>query len=254
MKASRRTAVRWISLIIFAIVMATLFIQLGQWQLRRLDERRANNTLVEQAENAEIGAWQDFLGDQPPAATDEWRRVRITGTYLDQQYVVRFRQNDDVRGYEVVTPLRTTDGQIILIDRGFGEVEPGGQMPTTAPPAPTGEVTLVGRVRIDERGGAGEIPQDGQIRAVNSAAISQDLGLALVSGWVQVDEVPPGSELVPPPLPTLDEGPHFSYAVQWFSFTLIGVVGVFAFFRADLRDRRRQQARARLAAGSPDDQ
>ncbi len=254
MKPSRSTAIRWISLIVFAIVMATLFVQLGQWQLRRLDERRANNALVEQAEDAEIGDWRDFLGDEPPASTDEWRRVEITGTYLDQQYVVRFRQNGDVRGYEVVTPLQTDDGRIVLIDRGFGEVEPGGQMPTTAPPAPTGEVTLIGRVRIDERGGAGEVPQDGQVRAVNSVAISQDLGMDLVSGWLQLDEVPADSGLVPPPLPTLDEGPHFSYAVQWFSFTLIGVVGVIVFLRADVVDRRRQQARARLAARSADDQ
>ncbi|HIT76056.1 MAG TPA: SURF1 family protein [Candidatus Avipropionibacterium avicola] len=248
--ANRRTALRWISLIVFALVLATLFIQLGQWQLRRLEERRANNAIVERAESAEVGEWTDYLGDQPPSAEDEWRRVRIEGTYLtDQQYVVRFRTNGDARGYEVITPLRTDDGRIVLIDRGFGAVPDGGQMPTSAPAAPTGPVSLVARIRVDERGGAGQVPQDGQIWAVNSGAIAEDLGTEVVPGWLQLDtsDVEQQGGLVPAALPALDEGPHFSYAMQWFSFTLIGVVGVVVFIRADLKDRRRQQARATLA-------
>ena len=250
---------RWISLIVFALVLATVFVQLGQWQLRRLDECRANNAVVERAERAEIGDWQDYLGDAPPVAENEWLRVRIEGTYLtDQQYVVRFRQNGDARGYEVVTPLRTADGRIVLVNRGFGAVPNGGQMPTTAPAAPTGQVSLVARIRLDERGGAGEVPQDGQIRAVNSTAIATDLGMDVVPGWLQLDEsdVAQQGDLVPAALPALDEGPHFSYAVQWFSFTLIGVIGVIVFIRADLMDRRKQQARAtafaRPAPPAPD--
>ena len=32
-------------------------------------------------------------------------------------------------------------------------------------------------------------------------------------------------EPAPVPVPTMDEGPHFSYAVQWFIFSTVAVVG-----------------------------
>ena len=37
---------------------------------------------------------------------------------------------------------------------------------------------------------------------------------------------------------TLDEGPHFSYAVQWFLFATVGVVGYPILLRRELHGRR----------------
>lgn len=240
---------RWVGLAVFALVLAIVFVQLGQWQLRRLDERRANNEAVRQAETSPVVDWQQYFTD-PLDESDEWHRVRITGHYLSDQYVVRFRSNGDARGYEVVTPIRTEDGTVVLVNRGFGEVPSGQQMPTTAPPAPDGQVTVVGLVRLDESGGSGaEVPQDSQVRVVNSTAIGADLGTPVASGWIQLAEsTPPQDGLVPAALPELTEGPHLSYAVQWFAFTVIGVVGVGFFVRSDLRARRRQRARSAARA------
>lgn len=242
---------RWLGLAVFALVLGIVFIQLGQWQLRRLDERQANNAAVRQAEASPVVDWQQYF-TRPLTEADEWHRVRISGQYLtDQQYVVRFRNHGDDRGYEVVTPLRAADGSVVLVNRGFGEVPPGQQMPTTAPPAPSGEVTVIGLVRLDESGGDGaEVPQQGQVRVVNSEAIGADLGEPVARGWIQLAESTPRQEgpLVPAALPELTEGPHLSYAVQWFAFTVIGVVGVGFFVRSDLRARRQQRERSAARA------
>src|SRR5699024_9265826 len=122
---------RWLGLAVFALILGIVFIQLGQWQLRRLDERRENNAAVRQAERSPVVDWQQYF-TRPLTDADEWHRVRISGHYLtDQQYVVRFRNNGDARGYEVVTPLRAEDGTVVLVNRGFGDVPQGQPMPMT---------------------------------------------------------------------------------------------------------------------------
>ena len=65
-------------------------------------------------------------------------------------------------------------------------------------------------------------------------------------GFIALIDVTPAqsAELVPvtPPPPT--EGPHQSYALQWFAFAAIAVVGLFILIRNDLRDRKRAKERA----------
>ena len=47
--------------------------------------------------------------------------------------------------------------------------------------------------------------------------------------------------LVPVPQPELDAGPHRSYAVQWFIFATIGLVGYPLILRRVARDRSRPE-------------
>ena len=65
----------------------------------------------------------------------------------------------------------------------------------------------------------------------------------MFGAWAElIDEQPPPAVApVRPPEPTLDAGPHLSYAVQWFLFTAIGVAGIVVFIRGDLRARREER-------------
>ena len=45
-------------------------------------------------------------------------------------------------------------------------------------------------------------------------------------------------------MPELTSGPHFWYAMQWFMFAGIGILGIVVFIRSDLRDRRTARDRA----------
>ena len=61
----------------------------------------------------------------------------------------------------------------------------------------------------------------------------------------------PGALPVPIPLPELDDGPHLSYAVQWFIFSACAVVGWVLVVRKSAKTR--DQRRAAETAGAPAD-
>ena len=239
----RRLWFRWASLVAFAAVLGVVFVNLGEWQLHRLDQRRARNNATLTNEAKPVQPLGEVFTSQITDA-DQWQRVEARGTFDgEHQYVIRYRRNGDDGGYEVVTPLRTSSG-VVLVDRGF--VEAGaGQTPRVAPPPPSGEVTVIGHVRRNEHGRrAATTPVDGQMRLINSDAIAPVLGYPLLNGYVGLLEVTPPQSggLVPVELPDIDEGPHFWYAMQWFGFTGIGLLGIVVFIRADLRARREEAA------------
>lgn len=234
-------------LVVFVSVLAVVFVNLGEWQLRRLDQREARNATTIANEQAPVKPYEQVftrdLGD-----ADQWQRVTATGTFdAEHQFVVRNRTNGDDRGYEIVTPLRTATG-VVLVDRGFITLTPGTGIPTTAPPPPSGAVTVLGHVRRNEQGRSGAIqPVDGSVRLVNSDALQSALPYPVPDGYISALETTPpqSTDLVPIASPELSSGPHFWYAMQWFMFTGIGILGIVVFIRSDLRDRRTARARAR---------
>jgi cytochrome oxidase assembly protein ShyY1 len=123
------------------------------------------------------------------------------------------------------------------------------------PPVMTGEVTVTGYVRRNDRGDENAMtPHESQVRLINSDALGAALGANLVNGYVSLIESSPAdpSGLTPIGVPNLNEGSHFSYALQWFSFSVIAVVGLAVLIRADLRDRRKAREKAAKAPPEAD--
>jgi cytochrome oxidase assembly protein ShyY1 len=242
----RRLWLRWAGLVVFVAVLGTVFVNLGEWQLDRLEQRRARNAATVANEQRPVRPLAEVFTGQITDA-DQWQRVEAVGTFVaDQQLIVRYRSNGDDEGYEVVTPLRTAAG-VVLVDRGFVATSQGVRIPSTAPPPPPGEVRIVGHVRRNEQGRrAATTPVDGQLRLINSDAIGAALGYPLLNGYLGLLEVTPPQSggFVPVELPEINEGPHFWYALQWFGFTGVGIAGIVVFIRADLRARREEQAAA----------
>ena len=238
----------------FVAVLGTVFVNLGEWQLARLEARQQRNvdTLANEAKPV-LPFEQVFT--RPITESDQWQRVQARGTFdAEHQYVLRYRSNGDAGGYEVVTPLRTPAGAV-LVDRGFVSLARGETIPAVAPPPPAGEVTVVGHVRRDERGrGAATRPVDGQMRLISSEAIAPTLPYPVVNGYIGLLTVDPPQtgDLRPVQLPEISDGPHFWYAVQWFMFTAIALAGVVVFIRGDLRARKEKQ-KAAAASGTPDE-
>jgi len=238
---------------VFVAVLVVTFIQLGEWQLRRLDERRASNATVQTHQALPVRPYGEVMtgeiGDD-----DQWHRVSATGTYTGDQFQVRYRSLDGAYGSEVVAVLKTDRGDNLLVNRGFLTRQPGhpdGVMPDTLP----GTVTVTGYVRRNDRGDSDAmVPHEDQIRLLNSDAIATALGEPVVNGYLTLISSDPketaGLLTIPPP-DLLDEGPHQSYAFQWFAFTAIAVIGLGVLIRADLRDRKKAKAKAAAAGGEP---
>jgi cytochrome oxidase assembly protein ShyY1 len=245
----QRLWVRWALLVVFVVALAVLFVNLGEWQLRRLAERETRNATTISNERAPVQPYERVF-TRVIVDADQWQRVTATGTFDgEHQFVVRNRNNGENRGFEVVTPLRTATGTV-LVDRGFIPVVPGTGIPAVGPPPPTGEVTVVGHVRRNEQGRSGAIsPANGSVRLINSDALQPAIGYPVANGFISAIEMTPPQQggFVPVAVPELTSGPHFWYAMQWFMFAGIGVLGIVVFIRSDLRDRR--TARERAAAG-----
>jgi cytochrome oxidase assembly protein ShyY1 len=239
----RRLWLRWVLLIAFVVVLGVAFVSLGNWQLDRLAQRKERNATTIANEQKPIQPYAQVFTHQITDA-DQWQRVEARGTFdAEHQFVVRYRSNGGADGYEVVTPLRTASGAV-LVDRGFIPLERGTQIPSVAPAPPTGEVTVVGHVRRNERGRrAATAPAGNQVRLINSDAIAATLPYEIESGYIGLLTVQPEQQggFQPIQLPDLSEGPHFWYAVQWFMFTAIGVAGIVVFIRGDLRARREER-------------
>ena len=224
----------------FVLAFGTACAFLGNWQLDRLHSRRERNVSTLHNEQQPVRPWTDVY---TPTITDadQWQRVSATGTFdADHQYVLRYRSTGDTSGYEVVTPLRTATGAV-LVDRGIVSVTDGAPIPAVAPAPPTGVVTVVGHVRRDEEGRrSARVPVNGSMRLIDSAAIAPTLPYPVADGYIGLLTVDPPQTggFAPIQLPEISDGPHFWYAVQWFMFAGIGAAGVVVFIRGDLRERR----------------
>jgi cytochrome oxidase assembly protein ShyY1 len=242
----RRLWLRWALLVAFVAALGVVFVNLGGWQLDRLAQRKAHNATTLTNEARPIVPFTSVF-TRPILDADQWQRVEARGTFdADHQFVVRYRSDGDTQGYEVVTPLRT-DAGVLLVDRGLVSVGQRSEIPTTAPPPPAGVVTLTGHVRRNEQGRRNAMtPVNGQMRLINSDTIAATLPYPVLNGYVGLLTVDPPqpSDLRPISLPDLSNGPHFWYAVQWFMFAGIGIAGIVVFIRGDLRARREEEVEA----------
>ena len=228
---------RWIVFTLVIVVLMVAMVNLGLWQLRRLDERRAANRRVTSGAAAAVVS-PSALPQDPHQA--EWRRVQLGGTWqLAGQVLIRNRSQDGQAGFYVVTPLVTAPNEAVLVARGF--------IPAASeksPPAPQGgEVTVVARVRATQtRGTFGpRDPATGTLSVlsrVDVARIQAQSPSHLAAYYAElITEAPQPQGLAPEPipLPALDEGPHLSYAVQWFLFTLCAAGGWVVVVRTSAR-------------------
>jgi surfeit locus 1 family protein len=103
---------------LFSLPVFLLALGLGAWQM----ERRAwkhdilERIAVNQAA-APITLDELLSGD---SRRREYGRVKTAGTFLhDKEFYLGARSLKNVVGLQVVTPLRTDDGRIVLFDRGW---------------------------------------------------------------------------------------------------------------------------------------
>ena len=248
--------VRWIAAALAVLVLAAVCVQLGRWQLHRLDERKARNDVTRANLKAppapidQVVGRQGVIGDQ-----HAWRTVVVTGTFdASKQIVMRYRNVSDRPGFEIVTPLMLPDGKGVLVDRGFLARQGGELAPLQIPAVPTGEVTITGRLQRSERGGNtnGGTPDDGTARLINGPDFAKALGLNLYDGYITVDKQEPANDPAfgAFPGPEIDDGPHFFYALQWFFFALLALGGLVYFSRQEVRGER--SAGDSAAAASPE--
>lgn len=223
---------REVAFVAGAAIVALVCVRLGLWQLDRLRQRRARNAEIAAARARPPIELQGQGGLDPDTVRD--RRLRARGAFdYERETLWRARTYEGVPGVDLITPLRLPDGSAVLVDRGWV-------------PSPDA-------VHIDHR----------TYREGDSAEVL-GIGMRAPRGWADVDpktyrdsvpypllafliqQLPPEPAAAGAPsrfirrwpAPALDEGPHLSYAVQWFSFATIALFGTVLLLRKGRREAK----------------
>lgn len=266
---------RWLGYFAMLAVFSIACVMLGNWQFERRAEARAEIKRI----NNNYGAPAVELADELPKldafneAEQKWRTVLVVGEYFGEPFLARNRPGPQGVGSDLIQPIRTKTGEVFFVDRGWVNID-GSEANSVSvdklPQPARGNVAVEARLRAGEPKIAGRT-SDG--RTVASIELPELAKLAGTKGesytaayGMLISETPAGEHGYLPRKPERDEGPHLSYALQWYVFILIALIGVGFAARQEYRglnagsdavkaqDRRRAERRTRRGPTDADEE
>ena len=234
---------KWIVRHVLVAALVVVMVNLGFWQLRRLDDKKDYKALVEGRQEQPAEPVEDVLPVGAAVDSGEvddvlYRSVTAEGEYrADETVVVENRTYNGASGGWVLTPLDLGDGTAVLVNRGFIGFDQEGRI--VAPPPADGAVQVEGLLFPSQERGSFGAPRSrrgptvgGGPRGPRLASRRRSTG-DLLPAYVQLVESDPPEpraaagepQLVPLGPPEPEEGPHLAYAVQWFIFSTIAAGG-----------------------------
>ena len=257
----RRRIARW-ALQLGAALLFVVFVALGTWQVQRLGWKqdliaRVDKRLAAPAVTAPgASRWESIT-----KAEDEYRRVLVRGAFDHSREVLVGASTELGTGYWVITPLRSTDGNWVLVNRGLVPPEFKARVSRTATEA-QGEVEVQGLLRLTEP--VGQLlrkndPAQGRWYSRDVQAIGRTLKLEGPLAPYFIDEADtrpdPKAETWPRGGLTVVRFPnsHLSYALTWYVMAAMTAGMAFYLWR-EQRRRERAGDGADEEAGADQDQ
>lgn len=247
-----RSAAALIVLAVGAALFFAGFMALGTWQVQRLHWKLDLIERVNQRVHAPaVAAPGPERWSQITAASDEYRHVRVTGSFLHEHTVKVQAVTELGSGYWLLTPLRRTDSSVVLINRGF--VPPGvADTARNMGGAESDPVTVTGLLRMSEPDGAFLRSND----AANDRWYSRDVqaiaasrGLSQVAPYfIDADAATAGTADTESRYPVGGltvisfHNSHLVYAITWYALALM-VAGASWWVARDERRLRRGDLR-----------
>ncbi|RJG06570.1 SURF1 family protein [Noviherbaspirillum cavernae] len=254
----RRSFAILLALAVCATLAFAGFVALGTWQLQRLQWKLALIERVEQRVHAApVPAPGPDRWPQINAEADEYRHVRVTGTFL-HELATRVQATTELgSGYWLLTPLRSEDGTVVLVNRGFIPAKPTDSSERKR--QDRHEVSTVsGLLRISEPGGGflrNNDPAANRWHSRDVQAIAAARGLSRVAPYFvdadsAKDAANENSGALSPDRPIGGltvisfHNNHLVYALTWYALALMvaGAGGWVA--REERRIRRGADTRA----------
>lgn len=237
---------RWILSHLFAATLIISFIAAGFWQINRLGQRQDQNALAASRMNTAV-----LLDDVVDAEIEslEFRRIQVEGRFdPDSEILIANRSSDGAAGFWIWTNFVTANGDL-LVNRGFVNrgiiLETQGALPRTDAAVTDAPVIIEGllrtgfdsaRVSSDQS----QLTRPDPVRAAELLGIDPVLDASFYLSLTGQEPARSGDIPAMVPLPDLGEGPHRSYAFQWFTFATIGVVGYLLLLRKIARGDQSQ--------------
>lgn len=238
---------RWLAGLAVTVVVAVVCVLLGMWQWDRREQARERNEPVLANYDREPRPLTEVLPDVlPPGGAElprpaRWTPVTTDGEYLAEDTVlVRNRSLNGRPGYVVLVPFAVDDGPVVVVDRGWVPIGATGSAPDDVPAPPQGPVTLTARLQTPEPHLERDAPA-GQLHSIHPPDVAGLTGLDVLPGVYLVaagEDPAPAQAPARAGRPAVDEGPHLSYALQWFVFATGAFVGYGVLARREAADRR----------------
>jgi cytochrome oxidase assembly protein ShyY1 len=241
MKLMAKTWLRWLSWFILASLFAAACVALATWQLDRRDQAVSKiERMVENYDKNPIGFDSISQLTLEQVTSYEWTPVQLEGIYLtDQELLVRNRPIAGQPGFLQIVPFQLSSGELVVVERGWIPADSDLAPATSMTPAAEPKI-LTARVRLSELTPNRDSP-DGFATSIHLESLSQLLGTSVEQEfYLRLISESPGEPSSPQPLrkPTLDEGNHLSYAVQWILFALMSFFALFWAVRQEREYRR----------------
>ncbi|MGK5681290.1 SURF1 family cytochrome oxidase biogenesis protein [Actinoplanes sp. URMC 104] len=240
---------RWLAAAALAVAAAVVMVMLGNWQLRRYEERSAINDRIDAADSVAAVPLTSVLTrptapGAPGAAPGKdlaWTKVTISGRYDPAHEIqARGRTVDGDVGFEIVTPLVLADGTAVLVDRGWVPAPEGGALAApVVPAAPTGQVTVVGQIHLSESRPAPIERRDGRLdtRRISLPRLAPQMPYPVYGSYVLLTEQTPANDaaFVRIPIEHEDAWQNGGYAVQWWLFAAMALAAYVYYARKEAR-------------------
>jgi surfeit locus 1 family protein len=212
-------------LVAFCTLAAVVCSSLGVWQVDRLRERRAGNAVALQARSAAPVQLDDrTTGDSSLIERTVWAVGRYDPAH---EVVLRGRSYRGAPGVEVVTPLVFDGGRTaVLVNRGFLPAPDAMTVEADSLREP-GEVRVRGIALLVPSGNGAPLERSGRTTwaRLDLEALGSRMPYSLAPIYIR--QLPdPALPHFPRRLeaPDINDGPHLSYAIQWFAFSIMAVV------------------------------
>jgi surfeit locus 1 family protein len=250
---SRRRA----AAVLAGVLLVLVFTGLGVWQLQRrawkLDLIARVDARVHAAPTAPPGpaAWGRIS-----RKGDEYRRIRVGGVFENDRETIVQAVTQAGPGFWVMTPLRTDQGYVVLVNRGFVPQEQSRQASRLAG-LPAGESAVTGLLRMTEPHGGflrANQPAQGRWYSRDVTEIARARGLSQVAPYfIDADATPnPGGWPRGGLTVVHFRNAHLAYALTWFGLAGLTVLwGAWPFIEAARARRRPPGARFDLFHGHP---
>ncbi|MBK4719449.1 SURF1 family protein [Azospirillum sp. YIM DDC1] len=226
---------------VLALAGVAVFTSLGVWQVERLFWKLDLIQRVEErAQAAPVSAPGPEDWPAVTAASQEYRRVGVTGRFLNDKETLVQAVTERGGGFWVLTPLRTDRGFTVLVNRGFVPPErrstdsrPGGLIDT--------DTTVTGLLRVTEPGGGflrSNDPAQDRWHSRDVAAIAAARGVTDAAPYfIDAEASPQGGYPVGGLTVLKFPNNHLVYALTWFALALMVIAAALYVARSEWRRR-----------------
>jgi surfeit locus 1 family protein len=229
---------------VMLLVLLTVFISAGRWQLRRAAEKEAIQ------ESFVTGAGMELLYepiDDTAASDSRYRRLQLEGVFLpEQQILLDNIVHGGINGYEVLTPF-VTGSTVIMVNRGWVRANPDRRvLPDISVTAEPRTVTgIVNKFPVPGIRFAVEYPSDmpwpRRMLYPEQATIAEALGRPITAYQILLTENQPDGYKRKWKALTVDSKTNYGYAFQWFSFATIAMIFYVILMRRWLQEHSQAQ-------------